>query len=79
MSTLRDETPLTPPARENSPCATSVREQFIPLRKAELVVALAGSPGLSAAQTTDFRRLCRLVDVLLHCEYHAGLARLKAA
>lgn len=79
MSTLRDETPLTPPAREDSPRATRVREQFIPLRKAELVDALAGSPGLSAAQTTDFRRLCRLVDVLLHCEYHAGLARLKAA
>jgi hypothetical protein len=59
--------------------APKAREQFIPLRKAELVEALAGNPELTAAQAADFRRFCQLVQGLVHRQFQTTLEALKDA
>ena len=83
MSTLPKELPPPPTGLRDGkshPRSTpSPREQFIPLRKADLVETLAGTPGLSEAEQRQLRRFCRLLDVLLHCEYQAALEELKNA
>jgi hypothetical protein len=55
------------------------RENFIPVRRAELVDLLAKQPGLSAAEQSDFRQFCRLVECLYHYEFHQELEDLKNA
>ena len=83
MSTLQN--PPSAAAKPNvadSPSNNGVvaaREQFIPLRKTELVDALARSvdslPGVPAA----FRRFCQILQSLVHCEYQSTLEELKDA
>jgi hypothetical protein len=55
------------------------REQFIPLRKADLVEKLARSADLSPAESQAFRRLCLSVQSLMHCDYQTSLEELKNA
>lgn len=55
------------------------RENYIPVRKAELVEALARRPGPSAAEQADFRQLCRLLESLYHHEFRGQLEALKNA
>jgi hypothetical protein len=57
----------------------AAREQFIPLRKAELVDVLADSAVLPPAEADGFRRVCGLVEGILHREFHATLEELKNA
>ncbi len=87
MSTLRD----APPSSErlasvsgtirNSATADSVkaREQFIPLRKAELAQLLVATAGLAATQAKSLDRFCRLLEALIHRQYQGSLERLKNA
>jgi hypothetical protein len=57
----------------------ALREQFIPLRKADLVEMLAQSAELSDVEANAFRRFCRLLEALMHCEYQTSLEELKDA
>jgi hypothetical protein len=66
-------------ANGGSTSAVPKREQFIPLRKAELVECLAGGQGLTPGDAEAFRRLCRLFQGLLHREFQATLEELKNA
>jgi hypothetical protein len=61
------------------PSSLPAREQFIPLRKADLVDKLARSQELSAGDSAAFRRFCERVQSLMHCQYQATLEELKNA
>jgi hypothetical protein len=54
-------------------------ENYIPLRKAELVEWLCGAGELPAGEREAFCAFCRLVGALFHHDYQARLERLKAA
>lgn len=58
--------------------ANHARENFIPLRKDELVNVLCGDPGVPAAEREPFRACCRLIDAIYHHEYGERLAKLQA-
>lgn len=82
MSTVRN--PLAEPdppktAGGAPPPKLAAREHFIPFRKVELAETLAASPGLTPQERAQFQRLLRIVDTLLHGEYHLALDRLKRA
>jgi hypothetical protein len=83
MTTLPNQ--ASSPADSGSPlppaplARLAAREQFIPLRKAELVELLETASDLSEADRQRLRRFCRLLDVLLHCEYQQTLEELKNA
>lgn len=83
MSSVQNQPPehATVPVIEQSPApaAPRAREQFIPLRKAELVDVLASKSGLPSAEADAFRRLCCLVDGILHRDFHVALEQLKDA
>jgi hypothetical protein len=57
----------------------SNREQFIPIRKTDLVELLCRDWPLTPHDQDHFRRFCRRLDATLHCEYHARLEQLKDA
>ena len=54
-------------------------ENFIPIRKGELVDLLAGQEELNDAERGDFRRVCQLLEATFHFEYHRLLEELKRA
>ncbi len=64
-----------PPA--GSPRAS--REQFIPLRKAELVDTLARSADMTSGDADGFRQFCVKLQAVLHAEYQTALETLKNA
>jgi hypothetical protein len=68
----------TAPSADGPTVAAPAREQFIPLRKAELVEKLARLTGTGRI-ADEFRRWCRLLESLLHSEYHGTLETLKDA
>ncbi len=77
---MRPAAELQRTAQNPESCAAGPpREQFIPLRKAELVETLVGSEGLSESDAASFRRFCRLLEALVHNEYHGTLEELKNA
>ena len=53
------------------------REQFIPLRKAELIRLLADDSQLSCQERNQFIQLCDLLAATFHYEYHRRLEELK--
>jgi hypothetical protein len=53
------------------------QEQFIPIRKSELVQLLADDDQLAAEHREPFLQLCRLLAATLHYEYHSRLEVLK--
>jgi hypothetical protein len=55
------------------------REQFIPIRKTDLVELLCRDWPPGPHDRDHFRRFCRRLDATLHCEYHARLEQLKDA
>jgi hypothetical protein len=59
---------VTPPIREN----------FIPLRKDELIDVFCADPGVADGDREPLRTCCRLLDACLHHEYSRRLERLKA-
>ncbi len=84
MSTLQNQPsgaakPDVADSPANNGAVRAAREQFIPLRKAELVDALARSVDSSPGQSAAFRRFCRLLQSLVHGEYQATLEELKDA
>lgn len=63
--------------------ATSPRswriENFIPVRKADLITVLASQIELQQSAQTDFLRLCRLLEATIHFEFQQFLEDLKTA
>jgi len=53
------------------------REEFIPLRKPDLVTLLTRELGEDNSCADSFRQLCRMVEATLHFEYHTVLESLK--
>ena len=53
------------------------RERFIPLRKAALAQQLKADFPWSTTEGADFGVFCRLLEAILHHEYHARLEHLK--
>ncbi len=53
------------------------QEQFIPIRKADLVSLLADDEQLASDDREPFLQLCRLLAATLHYEYHQRLEELK--
>jgi hypothetical protein len=86
---------MTPPISKRDPASTTSsaasaesiperphhwqRENFIPVRKAELAELLVRDPGLTAVEQSDFRQFCRLLESMFHFEFHAELEALKDA
>jgi hypothetical protein len=69
----------TTAARPRGASRSLAREQFIPLRKADLVEKLARSADLSTTESEAFRRFCLLLQALMHCDYQTTLEELKNA
>jgi hypothetical protein len=58
--------------------AAGTRDQFIPVRKADLLDALIEHGSLSGAQEREsFRRVCRFLAAIYHFEYFDELERLR--
>jgi hypothetical protein len=58
--------------------AADGREQFIPVRKADLIDALTGHGSLAGDdEREEFRLVCRALAALYHYEYLARLERLR--
>lgn len=53
------------------------REHYLPIRQGELIELLARDPALATEERALFRQLCRLVEAIIHFEYHQHLSRLK--
>lgn len=65
---------------ETPPVAPAVgREQFIPLRKADLLRLLMEQPTLTSTEREQFSQLCRLLEATFHYEYHQRWEELKNA
>ncbi len=76
----RQSAPPKPAGLDLPPAVrAAVREQFIPVRKAELVEMLVRSADVSEIEAAAFRRFCRLLQALFHCEYQTALEDLKNA
>ncbi len=54
-------------------------EHFIPLRRSELIELLSTEPGMSSADTEQFRLFSQLLSARYHYEFHRHLERLKNA
>jgi hypothetical protein len=84
MSTLENK-PLAHasarPSKRNPPAGSprASREQFIPLRKAELVDTLARSADMTSGDADGFRKFCVKLQAVLHAEYQTALETLKNA
>lgn len=52
-------------------------DEFIPVRKHDIVEALIKSGTLANGESEKFRRLCRMLEQIFHCEYFALLERLR--
>ncbi len=84
MSTLENK-PLAPvgarASKKSSPAGSprASREQFIPLRKAELVDTLARSADMTSGDADGFRQFCVKLQAVLHAEYQTALETLKNA
>lgn len=86
MSHAASNTPSTSVAQQ-APAGEAIsdyprhwrRENFIPVRKAELADALLREPDLSPNEQRDFRQFCQLLANLFHYEFHAQLEAIKTA
>ncbi len=79
-STLENQSPSAPTSP--LPAAEAIaprREQFIPLRNSDLIERLLSREPLRAAEAAGFRRLCRLLQMLMHHQYHDTREQLKDA
>ena len=59
--------------------ANAVNDRFIPFRKADLIEMGLQQGPLPETAAADFRELCRLLEALLHFEYHQLLEKIKDA
>jgi hypothetical protein len=60
-----------------SPVTAPVAEPYVPLRRDELIELLVRHGKLEGAEASEFRRLCRLIAVVFHQNYHEHQDRLK--
>lgn len=65
------------PTRTDDSTNSLPREQFIPIRRAELIELLAGGGSLSTADEARFRQLCEGLHAIFHREYQAVVDELK--
>jgi hypothetical protein len=80
MSTLENQPRKSPEkATAASQRRDPRREHFIPLRKADLAETLARSVELTPGEAGAFGRFCRLLHVLVHCQFQSALEELKDA
>lgn len=69
---------MTEPAPETAdPAGTAGAERFIPIRKREIVEALAGDPSLGERESRGLRELARRLSLIFHVEYFAHREALK--
>ncbi len=54
-------------------------EHFIPIRKCDLVNHLCGDLGSDTAEAEDLRKIARILEAIIHYEYHIRLEDLKTA
>lgn len=54
-------------------------ENFIPLRRGDLITLLCGDPSLKAEEQLQFAQFCQQIAAIYHFEYHGTLERLKTA
>jgi hypothetical protein len=66
--------PLT---NHHSPLTPPVAEPYVPLRRDELVDLLVREGKLTARESLEFRRLCRLIAAVVHQDYHEHQEQLK--
>ena len=59
--------------------ATDRRQQFIPIRRSDLIRLLAEKLPPLGSDRQHFAQLCRMLEATFHFEYHARLERLKDA
>jgi hypothetical protein len=79
--------PSLPPLAPQTPLGEDIpehpqhwrRENYIPVRKAELADLLAKEAELSAEDRSAFRQFCQLLESVFHYEFHAQLEALKNA
>lgn len=71
-STDSADAPVTSAPRE-------FRENFVPLRKSDLVSLLCHQPDVLPDEAADFKRLCSLLEATIHFEFQALLEELKNA
>ncbi|MFQ3592047.1 MAG: DUF3754 domain-containing protein, partial [Gemmataceae bacterium] len=53
------------------------REQYIPLRRADVVELLLRDPKLNASERESFQQFAQLISAIWHFEYHQTLENLK--
>ena len=58
--------------------AAADRDQFIPVRKIDILAALVEHSSLAGDDHDKFRQLCRLLGAIYHYEYFDRLERLRA-
>ncbi|MBT8352636.1 MAG: DUF3754 domain-containing protein, partial [Deltaproteobacteria bacterium] len=54
-----------------------VQSRFIPFRKADVVQMCIDDSRLSASDQNSFRKFCRILECLIHFEFHHQAERLK--
>jgi len=59
------------------PTKDDYRDQFIPVRKADLISTLLAGDELAGPEKDKFRQLCRLLASIFHYEYFEQLERLR--
>lgn len=63
----------------NLETTVSVRDQFIPLRKREIVRLISESPHIRVEEKEPFQHLCRILESVFHFEHHESLRSIKDA
>ena len=58
---------------------TPDRQRFLPFRRRDVIEMCAGEGRLDEPATSEFRDLCRILEAVLHFEYHERLEALKDA
>ena len=53
------------------------RNRFIPFRKADIVTMCSNDSRMKAGDAEEFREFCRILEALLHFEFHQNLEALK--
>ena len=64
---------------EPAAIVSAERENYVPLRRADVVDLLCGRPELDADESQALRGLCEQLARFVHLEYHASLERVKNA
>lgn len=61
----------------SAPAEAETRDQFIPVRKTDIIKALVGHASMGDAEAQKFQQLCRLLGSIFHYEYFDRLEKLR--